>query len=142
MVALPESARALLRSGALAHCTTLDADGGPQVSAVWVGLAADDPDVVVMAHVPRNRKVRNLQRDPRIALSLQAEERNAIGMQEYLTIRGRAEVTEGGAPELLQELVKVYSGPDAVFPLPADAPGGYVVRVHAERIGGNGPWAS
>jgi PPOX class probable F420-dependent enzyme len=142
MVALPEPARALLRSGALAHCTTLNADGSPQLSAVWVGLAADDPDVVVMAHIPRNAKVRNLQRDPRIGLSLQADARNEIGMQHHLTLRGTAEVREGGAPELLQQLAEVYGGPGMVFPLPENPPPGYVVRISVEKIGGFGDWSA
>jgi PPOX class probable F420-dependent enzyme len=138
-VELPESARALISSGALAHCVTLNADGSPQVSAVWVGL---DGEHVVMAHLPRNAKVRNLQRDPRVVLSLQADERNAIGMQHHLVVHGRAEVTEGGAADLLRRLARVYAGPDATFPLPPEPPPGYVVRITAERIGGVGPWTS
>jgi PPOX class probable F420-dependent enzyme len=136
---LPDSARALIDSGVLAHCVTLNADGSPQVSAVWVGMEGDE---IVMAHVPRNAKVRNLQRDPRVVLSLQADGRNAIGMQQYLVVHGRAAVTEGGAPELLRRLVRTYVGPDAEFPLPPDAPPGYVVRITPERIGGSGPWTS
>jgi PPOX class probable F420-dependent enzyme len=138
-VELPESARALVESGVLAHCVTLNADGSPQVSAVWVGLEGGE---IVMAHVPRNAKVRNLQRDPRVVLSLQAVERNAIGMQHYLVVHGRATVTEGGAAELLRRLARVYAGPDAEFPLPPEPPPGYVVRITPERIGGFGPWTA
>ncbi len=138
MTTLPQSARDLVESGRLAHCVTVNADGSPQVSAVWVGL---DGDEVVMAHVPRNAKVRNLGRDPRVVLSMEADGRNDIGMQHHLVIHGTATVTEGGAPELLQQLVKVYGGPDATFPLPPDPPPGYVVRIHVDRIGGFGPWA-
>ena len=137
MVALPDSARELLTSGALVHCTTLNADGSPQVSAVWVGL---DGDEVLMAHIPRNAKVRNLQRDPRVVLSLQSEDRNEIGMQHHLVLHGRATVTEGGAGDLLRRLAKVYAGPDAQFPLPPNAPPGYVVHIAVDRIGGFGPW--
>jgi PPOX class probable F420-dependent enzyme len=137
MSTLPDSARALIASGRLAHCVTLNEDGSAQVSAVWIGL---DGDELVMAHIPNNRKVRNLRRDPRIVLSLEAGERNEIGMQHNLVLRGTATVTEGGAPELLQRLAKVYVGADAVFPLPPDAPPGFVVRVRVDRVGGVGPW--
>ncbi len=138
---LPESARMLIESGALAHCITVNADGSPQVSAVWVGLEGAGEDVrVVMAHVPRNVKVRNLQRDPRVVVSLQSEERNAIGMQHYLVLHGRATITEGGAAALLRRLVKVYGGPGVEFPLAADAPPGYVVQISVDRVGGFGPW--
>jgi PPOX class probable F420-dependent enzyme len=134
---LPDSARALIQSGRLAHCVTVNPDGSPQVSAVWIGL---DGDEIVMAHIPEHRKVRNLRRDPRVVLSLESEERNAIGMQHNLIVHGTARVTEGGAPELLRRLAKVYVGPDAEFPLPHDPPPGFVVRITVDRVGGVGPW--
>lgn len=137
MTTLPDSARALIESGRLAHCATLNEDGSAQMSAVWIGLYGDE---IVMAHIPNNRKVRNLRRDPRVVLSLEAGERNEIGMQHNLVIHGTATVTEGGAAELLKRLAKVYVGPDAVFPLPPTAPPGFVVRIQVDRIGGVGPW--
>ena len=48
MSVLPESARAVLESNALAHLVTLNPDGSPQVSVVWVGLEGDD---FVSAHL-------------------------------------------------------------------------------------------
>ncbi len=135
---LPDSARELLTSGRLAHCVTSNPDGEPQVSAVWVGM---DGDEIVMAHLREYRKVHNLRRDPRVALSLDSDDRNEIGMQYNLLVHGTATVTEGGAPELFQQLVKVYGGPDVEFPLPPDPPPGFVVRITIDRIGGIGPWA-
>ena len=139
MTTLPDSARSLVESGRPATCVTVNADGSPQVSAVWVGM---DGDEIVMGHIPRNAKVRNLQRDPRIVLSLQAEDRNEIGMQHHLVVHGTARVTEGGAAELLQRLAEVYGGPGTVFPLPPEPRPGYVVRISVDRIGGYGPWTS
>ena len=49
-------------------------------------------------------------------------------------------LTEGGAPELLQQLAHVYLGPDVVFPAMPNPPPGYVTRVSVERIRGIGPW--
>jgi PPOX class probable F420-dependent enzyme len=136
---LPASARALIESGRLAHCVTINPDGSPQVSAVWIGL---DGDEIVMAHIPEHRKVRNLRRDPRVVLSLESDERNPIGMQHNLIIHGTATVTEGGAPEMLRALAKVYGGPDAEFPLPPNAPPGFIVRIAVDRVGGLGPWTN
>ena len=136
---LPDSARDLVTSGKLATCITLNADGSPQLSAVWVGL--EDDSTVQMAHIPHHRKVRNLQRDPRVWLALQGEERNEIGMQHYLTIRGTATVTAGGTADVLRRLARIYNGPQAEFPVPADAPPGWVVHIAVERVGGFGPWA-
>ncbi len=138
---LPDSARELIGSGALAHCTTLNPDGSPQVSAVWLGLEGTGDDTeIVMAHLGEHRKVRNLRRDPRVAFSLASAGTNAVGMQHNLVVHGTATVTEGGAPELLRRLGPLYTGHD--FPLPPDPPAGYVVRVRVDRIGGTGPRTS
>ncbi len=138
MTALPDSARAVLQSNALAHLVTVEPDGRPQVSIVWVGL---DGDEIVAGHLPEHRKIRNIRRDGRVALSLEAGTRNEIGLDEYLVIHGRARVTEGGAPELLQELARTYIGPDVKFPPMDNPPPGYITRITVERIGGVGPWA-
>ena len=65
MTSLPDSARTVLESPALAHLVTLNPDGSPQVSVVWVGL---DGDEVVAGHLPEHRKVRNIRNDSRVAL--------------------------------------------------------------------------
>jgi PPOX class probable F420-dependent enzyme len=138
MAEIPESARAVLESNALAHLVTIDPDGRPQVAIVWVGL---DGDEIVAAHLPDQRKLRNIRRDDRVALSLEAGTRNEMGLDEYLVIHGRAYVTEGGAAAKLQELAHVYLGPDVRFPPMDNPPPGYITHIVVERIGGVGPWA-
>jgi PPOX class probable F420-dependent enzyme len=134
---LPETAQALLESDAVAHVVTLDVDGGPQVTAAWVGI---DGDEIVFATLPDQRKLRNLRRDPRVALSVQSVNRNQWGLLEYLVIYGTARVTKGGGAELLQRLAHTYLGPEVVFPNMPDPPPGFVTRITPERIGGVGPW--
>ncbi|HEX6399009.1 MAG TPA: PPOX class F420-dependent oxidoreductase [Actinomycetota bacterium] len=136
-IALPEEARALLESDAVAHVVTLDEDGAPHVTAAWVGL---DDDEIVLATIPDQRKLRNLRRDPRIALSIPSTRTNAWGLLEYLVVYGTARVTEGGAAETLQQLAHTYLGPGVVFPAIPDPPPGYVTRITPERLGGVGPW--
>src|SRR5579863_7896184 len=109
MTSLPDSARAVLESPALAHLVTVNPDGSPQVSVVWVGL---DGDEIVAGHLPEHRKVRNIRTDSRVALSIETDTRNAMGLTEYLVIYGTARITEGGAAELLQRLARTYLGPD------------------------------
>jgi PPOX class probable F420-dependent enzyme len=138
VAALPESARAVLESASLAHLVTLEPDGRPQVTIVWVGL---DGDEIVAGHLPEHRKIRNIRRDQRVALSLEAGTRNEMGLDEYLVVHGRAYVTEGGAPELLQQLARVYLGPDVKFPPMENPPPGYITHIVVDRIGGVGPWA-
>jgi PPOX class probable F420-dependent enzyme len=136
---LPQTARELLESGALAHLVTLNRDGSPQVSCVWVGL---DGDEIVSGHLPTNlAKLRNVARDPRVALSIEGTEIQPPGLKQYLVVHGRARLVPGGAPELLRRLARVYLGPDADFPPMADPPPGHVMRITLERIGGVGPWA-
>src|ERR1700709_1710295 len=133
-----DAARTLLESNALAQLITISDDGSPQVSGVWVGV---DGDELVIASLPKRIKVRNVERDPRVALVVQSPTKSGRGLDEYLVVHGTARVTEGGAPELLQQLAHVYLGPDAVFPGP-DAPAGYIFHVTPERILGEGPWGS
>jgi PPOX class probable F420-dependent enzyme len=138
MVAISDSARALLLSGRLAHLVTINADGSPQVSIVWVGL---DGDEIVLAHLGAGQKMRNLERDPRVALSVEGTETEPSGLQQYLVVYGNARITEGGGPELLQALAHVYLGPDVKFPAFDNPPPGRIVHITVERVGGIGPWA-
>jgi PPOX class probable F420-dependent enzyme len=139
MTSLAESVRAVLESAALAHLVTLNPDGSPQVTIVWVGL---DGDEIVMGHLPEHRKIRNVRNDSRVALSIETGERNVTGLNEYLVIYGTARVTEGGAAELLQELARTYLGPDVRFPPMDNPPPGYITHIAVERIAGVGPWAN
>jgi PPOX class probable F420-dependent enzyme len=130
--------REVLTAGRLGHLTTLNVDGSPQVSAVWIGLDGDD---IVIGHLMGGAKTRNIARDERVALTVEATGSNPIGMTNYLIVYGRAHLVEGGAPELLQRLAEVYLGPDVTFPPMPDPPPGHVIHVTVERIGGVGPWA-
>ncbi len=129
--------RRVLGSDALAHVATIDADGRPQVTIAWVGL---DGDEVVFATLGDQRKLRNVRRDPRVTISIQTDRTNEMGLCEYLVLYGSARVTEGGAPELLQELARTYVGPGVVFPPMPSPPPGFVTRVKVEAVGGVGPW--
>jgi PPOX class probable F420-dependent enzyme len=139
MTSLPDSARAVLESAALAHLVTLNPDGSPQVTIVWVGL---DGDEIVIGHLPDHRKLRNIRNDSRVALSIETGERNATGLNEYLVIYGTARVTEGGAAQLLQELAHTYLGPGVRFPPVDNPPPGYITHITVDRIAGVGPWAT
>jgi PPOX class probable F420-dependent enzyme len=134
---LNDAAREFIGDGADATLVTLNPDGSPQVSCVWVGLDGED---ILTAHLPRNQKVKNVSRDPRVAFSIEGAKLTEHGLKEYLVVRGLATVEEGGAPELLQKLAEVYLGPDVKFPPMDDPPPGYVIRTTPERIGGAGPW--
>ncbi|HEY4026198.1 MAG TPA: PPOX class F420-dependent oxidoreductase [Candidatus Dormibacteraeota bacterium] len=136
MTILSDAARRAIEAPRLAHLTTLNPDGSPQVTAVWVGL---DGDEIVSGHLSEHQKVRNVARDPRVALTIEAEGRTN-GLDNYLVVYSRARVVEGGAPELLQRLAETYLGPGVRYPPMDDPPPGYVTRIAVERVAGIGPW--
>jgi PPOX class probable F420-dependent enzyme len=135
---LPTSARELIESGAEAHLVTLNDDGGPQLSMVW---ATVEDEQICVASLTDRRKLGNVRRDPRVALSFAAAAKDALGMRYYLVVYGRAIVTAGEAPELLAAIKDRFLLPGTKFPR-GDAPHpGYVMRITPERIAGYGPWA-
>ncbi|MGD9701150.1 MAG: PPOX class F420-dependent oxidoreductase [Acidimicrobiia bacterium] len=136
--ALTDDVRQALTAGRLGHLTTINPDGSPQVSVVWIGLDGDD---IVIGHLSSGRKVTNIARDPRVALTVEADGANPVGMTNYVIVHGTARLVEGGAPELLQRLAEIYVGPGVRFPPFDDPPPGNVIHITAERIGGVGPWA-
>jgi PPOX class probable F420-dependent enzyme len=136
---LPPELRQLVETGPLAHLSTINADGSPQVSVIWLGLDGDD---LVTAHMRRTYlKLQNIDRDPRVVLSFEAPREPGVLLAPHAVIRARATI-EGpteAAWDLLDRLAKVYVAPDADFPAPRGP--GYIVRYAIERVGGVGPWA-
>ncbi len=128
----------LILSDTVATVVTLDPDGTPHVTVAWVGL--EDGEIVI-GTLGDQRKLRNLRRDPRIALTLQSDHVNDWGLREYVVLHGTARITEGGAAALLQRLAHTYLGPDVVFPAMPDPPPGFVTRIRVEGVSGIGPWA-
>jgi hypothetical protein len=95
---------------------------------------------LVVGHLMGGRKVTNIARDPRVALTVEAAGANPVGMANYLIVYGTGHLVEGGAPELLQRLAETYVGPGVRFPPFDDPPPGHVIHITPERIGGVGPW--
>jgi PPOX class probable F420-dependent enzyme len=135
---LPDSARKVIESGRLAHVVTINRDGSPHVTIVWVGL---DGDEIVIGKLMADHKIANIRRDPRVSLSIEAEG-DQFGMQHYLVVEGTARVVEGGAPKLLHDLAQRYIGPGTPFPAMPDPPEGFVIRIQPTRVRGMGPWGT
>lgn len=136
---IPATVRDVIESGRVAHLVTLNPDGSPQVTCVWVGW---EGDAIVSGHLGQFQKLRNIQRDSRVALSIETDVLNPMGLLEYLVVHGSASIEEGGAAALLQRLAYVYLGPDVTFPPMDSPPTGYVLRIIPERFGGVGPWST
>ncbi|MBE1500374.1 PPOX class probable F420-dependent enzyme [Amycolatopsis lexingtonensis] len=125
---LLDAVRALIDGKNFATVATLDADGGPQTSVVWVGL--DDGDLVFSATEDR-RKVRNLRRDPRLSVSLT----DAENPYRHTQLRGTAEITPDPGKALPKVLSHKYLGQDP----PPEGPETerVVVRLKVEKVAGN-----
>ena len=134
---LDDAARAFLERPLLGHLVTLDADGSPQVTVVWFALEDDE---IVSGHIGPRRKLANVRRDPRVALSVEGTDRNQWGLTQYLVVHGTARITDGGAPELLQRLAHSYIGPTAKYPPMDNPPPGHILHITIDRITGEGPW--
>lgn len=134
---IPQPVRDVIEKGPLAHLTTLNANGSPQVTVVWVGIEGGE---FVTGHLALHQKVKNIRRDPRVALSFLGD-RTTQGMPKYVVIYGNARVTEGGAVPLLLRLAPLYLGPGAEYPpAPMRHIAGYVTRIMPTRFSGVGPW--
>jgi PPOX class probable F420-dependent enzyme len=104
-VRIPPEARRLLEEPNFAHLATLMADGSPQSTPVWVDL---DGDVVVCNTVRGRTKTGNLERDPRVALSVH----DPAAPYSYVQVRGRAELIDEGAVDMIHRLSRKYRGRD------------------------------
>jgi PPOX class probable F420-dependent enzyme len=138
---LDDAARQLIESNP-ATLVTINRDGSPQISLVWmmVRSTADGNDELVTAHLFEHQKVRNVRRDPRVAVTIASTDRSGP-QTPYLSIKGTGRIEEGGAPELLDEIATTLFGPDTGFP-PPGSPAGYRTHITIEKVGGVGPWAS
>jgi PPOX class probable F420-dependent enzyme len=130
-IQLDETTRAAVASGRLVHLVTINPDGTPQVTCVYVGWDGDD---IVAGHLADHVKLRNVRRDPRVTLSIESDV-PFEGFSPYIVIKGLARVEEGGAVPLLRRIT------NGLFPPPGDDwPEGFVLRISPVRIGGVGPW--
>lgn len=107
MTKLPDAVRTKLEAPNFWHLATINPDGWPQVSAMWVDIEGDD---IIMNTAIGRRKERNLRRDPRLTLSMHEQE-NAY---ENVEIRGKVvEFVEGDAAiDSINRLAKKYIGED------------------------------
>jgi len=138
-IVMSPAIRNAITGGHLAHMVTINPDGSPQVACVWVGI---DGDEIVSGHLFEQQKIRNIRRDPRVAISMEPGGGSPDGLPYHFVLHGHARVVEGGCPELLQRLALVYLGPGVKWPPMDNPPSGFVVRTSVDRVVGYGPWAT
>ncbi|MFQ5870692.1 MAG: PPOX class F420-dependent oxidoreductase [Candidatus Geothermarchaeales archaeon] len=103
---MTEKASELIEGRNFAHLATLMADGSPQVTPVWID---HDGDIIRVNTAKGRVKLRNVLRDPRVAISIA----NQGDPYDRVVIRGRVvEVTEEGAKDHIDQLSRKYTGAD------------------------------
>jgi PPOX class probable F420-dependent enzyme len=122
---LDDATRLLVDGRNFATIATLNPDGAPQTSVIWVGL---DGDAVVFSSTTGRQKTRNILRDPRVSLTIH----DADNPYRTVEIRGTAEVIEDPERTLSKRLSHKYVGEDP----PPDPPSvkRVIVRVTAEKV--------
>ena len=103
-VRLPDDVRAVIDGPNFAHLTTLDADGWPHTSAMWI---MRDGDLIVFNTAEGRRKWHNMRRDPRVAISISPSNE----MYENHAIQGRVtEMRTSDGVATIDALAKKYLG--------------------------------
>ncbi|MFF7457592.1 PPOX class F420-dependent oxidoreductase [Kitasatospora sp. NPDC008115] len=127
-VELSDRAKGLFDGTSFAVVSTVQPDGSPQSSVVWVKRDGDD---ILFSTVQGRRKHLNLVRDPRISIVVNPPETP----YEYLEARGEATMTTEGGRELIDELSRKYQGKDYGYDGPDDVR--VVVRLTPRKVVGS-----
>lgn len=124
---LTEEQKQFFRKPNFGHLATLEPDGWPQVTPVWVDV--DDTHIIVNTAAGR-KKVRNIERDPRVALEV-VEQENPYSM---LSIKGRVvDITDSGADEHIDAMAKKYLGQDS-YPFRQPNEKRLIMRIEPEKV--------
>ena len=128
-IPLSEVTRALTDGKNYAVLATINADGSPQTSVMWVGRDGDD---LLFSTVEGRRKHRNMLRDPRVSVSVI----DSADPENYVELRGRVTMTPDEGRRFDTQLSWKYDGRDP----DEDRPGAVrvVVRLTVERAAGPG----
>jgi len=124
---LSEKARALITRPVLASLATLNPDGSPQITPLWVDLDGDD---VVFNTAQGRKKARNLERDSRVAVTVidPDDQYNVVAFRGTVT-----EVTTDGADAHIDSLAKKYLGVDT-YPMRREGEVRIRVTVRTDHI--------
>jgi PPOX class probable F420-dependent enzyme len=124
---LPDDVRALFDGANIAHLASLLPDGSPHTVPMWVGV---EGDLIAVLTSPGSRKARNVERDPRVAISIVDRERPS----RMATVRGRVvERREGDAGwAVIDRIAEKYVG--GPYPLREDRVAFLIAPDHATAL--------
>jgi PPOX class probable F420-dependent enzyme len=127
MAAIPDEAKHLFEEKDFAHVATINPDGTPQVSAVWIAM---DGDLITFNTAEGRVKPKNLRANPAVAISIHAQE----NPYENLIVQGKViEMTQDGADEDIDALAKRYMGVDS-YPFRQPGEERVIVKIQPEKV--------
>ena len=129
---LSDAARKIIDRPNPAVLATINPDGSPQTSVVWV--RRDGTDLLISSAAGR-RKDKNIARDPRVSLTVYDQ----ADPLQYVEVRGLATVSEDTGRQLAVSLAEEYEGPGAgqeFLDLPPEVVR-IVIRITPQRIVGS-----
>ncbi|MBS1894120.1 MAG: PPOX class F420-dependent oxidoreductase [Actinobacteria bacterium] len=127
MAVIPDEAKHLFENKDFAHVATVNKDGSPQVSAVWIAL---DGDLVTFNTAEGRVKTNNVHRDERVAISITDQE----NPYENLIIQGKVvEITNDGADDDIDALAKRYLDADS-YPFRQPGEERVIVKIAPEKV--------
>jgi PPOX class probable F420-dependent enzyme len=127
-VTLNDASLALIDGLNFATIATINPDGSPQTSVVWVTRDGND---LLFSTVVGRRKERNLRRDPRVSVTIfdQAQPYN------YIEVRGSVTLDPQGGRELIDALSNKYVGKD--YDVEPEGTVRVVIRLTPQKVTGN-----
>jgi len=124
---LPDRAKALVDAREYATIATIQPDGGPQLSVVWITRDGDD---LLFSTIEGRRKYRNLVRDPRVTVLVSPRD----DPYTYVEVRGTASMTREGGVALIDALAQKYHGDERFVGDDGTNRVRVVVRVTADKV--------
>jgi PPOX class probable F420-dependent enzyme len=132
MAAIPDEAKHLFENKDFAHVATINSDGTPQVSAVWIG---QDGDLVTFNTAEGRVKTNNLHNNPNVAISIT----NQDNPYENLIIQGKVvEMAQDGADDDIDALAKRYLDADS-YPFRQPGEERVIVKIEPQKVNHTNP---
>ncbi len=130
-IKLPEAVKKLLTDKAYGHVITYSPKGKAQVTMVWMDV---EGDIVLVNTAVGRLKVRNVEKDPRIQVSVHNKE----DPQSYVLVEGKGTLSFDGAEENIDKLAKRFMGFDK-YPWRQPGEKRVLIRIAVDRLGGFAP---
>lgn len=124
---LSDEQKQFFRKPNFGHLATLEPDGSPQVTPVWIDV---DGDHILINTAKGRKKVRNIERDPRVSVEV-VEQENPYSM---LSVKGTVvDISADGADAHIDAMAKKYLGQDS-YPFRQPGEERLIMRIQPEKV--------